>query len=379
MAHQFVDLFDKEKHGLNYWVGIMAVVGMLALSAFDAGQGTYLILVREVVFSTPAGEPMNLGSWLLMSLRWSLPGAIGFGTVLVASATLMKRDLHLPFAAGILWVVWWMVIRLSGIVDAPAFDPWTLATDFGWCFLSLGSLVVLYRVLHNKLIALSLGMAFGSMLGMAFRAFRYGNPIGLYAEQLAEQLCLGLILGVFIFAGIAKHFSTRGMHFGEFGPASGNEGATAGSPTEAALGKTRRPLVMLLLMLATFNIYLIGWLYKVYGEIRRRSPEATTVTPGMALGFLFIPVFNLFWALWLHYDLPRAIERMERADPPAGVAPQSWIITGSLVGGVAAGLASNLWLPALYLNVVLIWTGVLLAQSSLNSHWLAHRTAADAA
>jgi hypothetical protein len=375
MTGQFVDLFDKEKYGLNYWAGIMALVGMLVWSVFNAGQTAYNVLVQEMVYYGADQEPLTLGSMLVLSLRWSVSSALGYGIILVASATMVRRDLLLPIVAGLLWVVWGIAIRLVGIVDAPAFDPVALITSFVGILLSLGSIVVLYRVLANKLIGISVGMAFGSVLEMASATIQYGYPLSYYAELLCKQLCLGLIAGVFIFAGIAKHFSTRGMYFGEFGLDAGDGSETAVPATDSTLGKTRRPLVTLLLMIVTLNLYLYGWIYKTYKEVRQRAPDASRTSPGAALGILFIPLVNLFWAAWIYFDLPRAVRRMQRADPPSGHAPAAVLTTVLLVASLVAALAARAWLPAVYLFEFLFWTGVLLVQSSLNSHWLAHRVA----
>jgi hypothetical protein len=148
---------------------------------------------------------------------------------------------------------------------------------------------------------------------------------------------------------------------------------------DPALGKTRRPLVTILLMLVTLNLYTFGWVYKTFKEIRQRDSAATEIPEGRALGFLFLPIFNFFWVIRIFYEIPRAIERMERADPPAGQPPPAWLVTGCMVVAIVAGFASNFWFPALYLNGAFLWTSVLLAQSSLNSHWHAHRTVKDTA
>lgn len=374
MTGQFVDLFDREKHGLNYWAGIAVCLGLLVAFGFEAIEISYRTLVDGVTYLTPDREPMTLGAVLLRNLRGSASSAVGFGFVLVASGAFLKKDLLLPFGAGLLAVPWDVVTRVVGFVEGPAMDPGLLVNSFVWTFLVVGSFVLCYRFFSNKLIALSFGMAIGSLFWGIISAIRYDVPLSYFAESAAQQLCLSFIAGVFLFGGIARHFSSRGMRFGEYGLATAPESVMDDPTTDSALGKTRRPLVTLLLMVVTLNLYAFGWIYQIYSEIRRRQDEATSITPGKALGFLFIPVFNFFWALWLWLDLPHAIERMERADPPSGVSPDRWVITGSLFACSVMGLIGGFWwFPALYLNAVFLWTGVLLAQSSLNSHWEAHR------
>ena len=375
MTSQFVDLFDKEKYGLNFWAGIAVCAGILLGFGVNAGEIAYRGLVLGYGEYGPDGEPMTWVAVLVLQLRWAVVGAVGTGLVLVASGTLVRKDLLLPFLAAVLGILWQILVRAVGLVDAPIFDPAALLNVFIWYFLMVGSLVVCYRFLQNKLLALALGMAAGGFLMTVYTGVRFSYPIEFFGWLGFKALCTSFIAGVFLFGGIAKHFSTRGMHFGEYGLDAAAERAVASPTGGSNLGKTRCPVAMLLLLIVTLNLYTLGWIYKVYGEVLRRSPEATKVTPGKALGFLFIPLFNLFWAFWLYYDLPRAIERMERADPPSGIAPQSWLISGSLMGCIVVGIiGAYLWPWALYLNMVLLWTGVLLAQSSLNSHWHAHRT-----
>jgi len=374
MTGQFVDLFDRKRHGLNYWAGIAVCVGLFISFGFEALEMSYWALVRGVSFSTSGGEPTTFGAVLLRNFRFSASEAIGFGFVLVASGAFLKKDLLLPFATGLLAVFWGVVVRGVGFLEGPALDPSLLVNSFVWTFLVVGSVVLCYRFLSNKLMAIALGMAMGSLFWGIISAIRYDAPLSYFAESAAQQMCMSFIAGVFLFGGIARHFSSRGMRFGEHGLAPVPEGGGADPSTTSILGKTRRPLVTLLLMLVTLNLYTFGWIYQVYSEIHRRPGTATTVKPGRALGFLFIPVFNFFWALWLWLDLPRAIERMEMADPPGGILTHRWVITGSLFACSVMGLIGGfLWFPALYLNAVLLWTGVLLAQSSLNSHWEAHR------
>ena len=349
MTDQFVDLFDKEKYGLAYWAGIMVAVGMLLGFLFNAGDMVYRVLVDGVRFSVE-GEPMTLGRMLVRSLRFEAVTAIGFGVVLVASAHLAKRDLILPVAAGVLTLLWGIVMRVTGVLEGPAFSPALLISAFVWALVTYGSLIVMYRLLRNKMMALSLGMAMGALLSWVINTIRYSIPLVYAAESVAAALCTSFIAGLFLYAGIAKHFSSRGMYFGEFGLDSEGTSATAASAADPALGKTRRPLVTLLLMLVTLNLYTFGWIYKTFKEIRQRDSAATEIPAGRALGFLFIPIFNFFWVIRIFIEIPRAIERMGRADPPTGHSPPAGLIAGCMVAAIVAGITSRFWTPAFYLN-----------------------------
>ncbi len=80
-------------------------------------------------------------------------------------------------------------------------------------------------------------------------------------------------------------------------------------------GTRRNPYLIPVWLLLTLNIYWLYWLYRTYKEVRAHAPGATSVSPGRAVGFLFIPLFNLYWIFRIAVDFPRAIARMQRADP----------------------------------------------------------------
>jgi hypothetical protein len=149
--------------------------------------------------------------------------------------------------------------------------------------------------------------------------------------------------------------------------------ATA-APPPAPAGKQRNLGLMILWMLLTFNIYWLFWLYKVYKEVRAHSSKATTVTPGFAVGLLFIPIFGIFWFIRIVVDFPRAIRRMQQDDPMGEpLLPNAAVSTLLLVGFVLNCL-SFLYPALALLGWSLMLSGFLLAQSALNQHWQRHST-----
>src|SRR5680860_1893393 len=111
---------------------------------------------------TPDREPTSLGAVVLNNLRFSASGAVGFGVALVVSGAFLKTDYLFPFAAGAVSTLWGIVLRLVGILGGPAFDLGLLVYGFGWTFVAIGSMVLGYRILRNKVVGLSLGMAIGA-------------------------------------------------------------------------------------------------------------------------------------------------------------------------------------------------------------------------
>lgn len=76
-----------------------------------------------------------------------------------------------------------------------------------------------------------------------------------------------------------------------------------------AVEGTMHPALAMLLTLVTVNIFWVFWLYRTVKRVNRIAPQATGLTPGKAVGFLFIPLFGPFWLLYVIFSLPRAILR----------------------------------------------------------------------
>jgi hypothetical protein len=157
-------------------------------------------------------------------------------------------------------------------------------------------------------------------------------------------------------------------------------GSVAGAPAASqppAVAKpagTRRTLgLMPLWFILTVNIYWLFWLHKTYKEIRAHTPGATDVTPGKAVGFMFIPFFNIYWFFRIMTDMPRAIRRMQEDDPLGEPPLNNGLITGLLIAGILGNGIMGQFHPALMLlTEPLIIVGFILAQASLNAHWERH-------
>lgn len=85
-------------------------------------------------------------------------------------------------------------------------------------------------------------------------------------------------------------------------------------------------------MLFTLNIYYFFWIYRIVRELHDR--EATDLTPGKAVGFMFIPFFNFVWVfiLWskIAEAVPNLCEKHGLPRPSIGIV---WLAPiGSLLG-----------------------------------------------
>ena len=136
---------------------------------------------------------------------------------------------------------------------------------------------------------------------------------------------------------------------------------------------------MVIICIVTINIYWLIWLYKIYSEVRLRSATATKIGPGEAVGCLFIPLYNIYWIFRVLFDFPFAIRRMQLSDPPSGRFLNSGLVTVLMIVSLAFAfftkdvhsIAGGLF--TLLPGSILLWLGILISQTSLNSHWKAHK------
>ncbi len=137
---------------------------------------------------------------------------------------------------------------------------------------------------------------------------------------------------------------------------------------------TRRNLYLIpIWLLFTINLYWLYWLYQTYKEVRAHSPAATKVTPGRAVGFLFIPFLNVYWVFRVFVDFPRAIARLQRHDPRGEevlLAPAITVLTilGFLMNASAVGLGPG----SLLIGEALFCCAFVACQTTLNAHWSGH-------
>ena len=76
-------------------------------------------------------------------------------------------------------------------------------------------------------------------------------------------------------------------------------------------GKKRHIGILILLFIATLGIYFYFWLYKTVKNLKENFTDEIPYTPGRAVGFLFIPVFNFFWMIYLMFSISAVIKKIE--------------------------------------------------------------------
>ncbi len=89
-------------------------------------------------------------------------------------------------------------------------------------------------------------------------------------------------------------------------PAGGVEGHRPAAAEPRHLG------LSLLLFTVTLGLYFPFWLYRTVKDLRRSFGGDIPYTPARAVGFLFIPVLNVFWGLYILFSLPTRIREIEK-------------------------------------------------------------------
>ncbi len=80
-----------------------------------------------------------------------------------------------------------------------------------------------------------------------------------------------------------------------------------------AMKGTRRNIgISLLLFVVTFGIYFYFWLYRTVKDLRNNFESEIPYTPGKAVGFLFIPLFNIYWMFHILFSLPSSMKQIEK-------------------------------------------------------------------
>ena len=120
------------------------------------------------------------------------------------------------------------------------------------------------------------------------------------------------------------------------------------------IGKKRSVFAPLLLPIVTLGIYSLVWLYKLFTEADIYCEGKVDVTSGgAAVGFLFIPGFNIVWEIMLWFKTPGLLTKMQIAD---GV-PEDRLKHYGHYG----------WLNFFPVVGSIIW--IIVTQSAFNTYW----------
>jgi hypothetical protein len=141
-------------------------------------------------------------------------------------------------------------------------------------------------------------------------------------------------------------------------------------PQELVFRK-RNPLLVILLLIVTMNIYWVFWLYHTVKELKQLRPRTLTFSPGQAVGFLFIPLFNLFWFIYLCIRLPQAIGDLRGRFAPAETTGHfaTGFVTVLLIGSCVANTLGGVDWRFLLGGEIVVVTAFAYMQSHINAMW----------
>jgi ribosomal protein L40E len=149
--------------------------------------------------------------------------------------------------------------------------------------------------------------------------------------------------------------ASKCRHCGEWLHAPANTGF---SNTEI---KTVPPSNAVIFTIITLGIYQLFWLHRIFKELHSRG--ATQTTPGQAVGFLFIPFFNLGWIFVVWKRLGDAVVR-EYAN--AGLPLPTTAVVWLAPIAVLLGVAELFFLPIVVLRLILLPISIGNAQAWMN-------------
>lgn len=134
-----------------------------------------------------------------------------------------------------------------------------------------------------------------------------------------------------------------------------------GMSTISAQIKFVAPAHSVMLTVVTLGIYQPFWLYRVFKELNDRG--STETTPGKAVGFLFIPFYNLVWIFIVWKRFGDAIAREYHAARLS--VPSTSAIWLAPIGTWFA-LAGNFFPPFVLIQLILLPTAIGRGQGWMN-------------
>jgi hypothetical protein len=206
------------------------------------------------------------------------------------------------------------------------------------CFVLLGINLILFAVFRAVSLGglLLIGIMYFVNLGSTRRAKELYNELGL-SPGLIKAIRSGEVK-----AADASQWSTATQQAATHGGKSG--------PIKVVPG-----WCMPLFLLITLNIYVPFWLYRVFRELHSR--RATDLSPGKAVGYMFIPFFNFVWVFIAFNKLGDAIRS---AYTHAGLTPPGTGIVWLPPITLLLGIALNLAVPLLGVAVAIVLLSIAL-------------------
>ncbi len=146
--------------------------------------------------------------------------------------------------------------------------------------------------------------------------------------------------------------------------------------------KARSLLLTTLLLLVSLNIYWFFWLYHNIRELRQLGSQKLSFTPGQAVGYMFIPVINVGWAVKIILIFPQAIQELnnrllgDRSGSFYSAGFVSLLFFCTIIPNsvhAILSLSSSFLLTSFFLFELLFLTAIVYTQRYINKLWLGVR------
>jgi hypothetical protein len=414
---QFVDAFKTREYGFNFF----PVLGLIIASLLSEG-------VRVIFFALKSlAQPGRMTIYHPNPINVFYP--LFFGLCLVWLAQVINDDSLFPVFFGLAYVVIGLLNRLIGYgfygygnsfyenirLSAHLFNVRSLTGSFFYALVVALGLVILYiifkRLDYAILLAFPAGEVLSSLFYMAANVVT-GGKLYFEADWFFLSLIEGVLSGLFFYLGYVYYMRARGWRVrgAEFRP-TGEEttpqtkllskkfyaGFLSASilldliflflilsfynfrrmqfrPEGATLqGHWLEGFIIPILVLAVLNLLFSAVIYVLF--ILRmwtalQDGRAGT-SPAMAAGFLFIPVFNLYWLFKVFYGFAQdhnALVDRHRLNVPKRPAGLYLVLSILSVANVLTlplyGLTDN-WAPESVGFAVLILISILQAAVAL--------------
>ncbi len=198
MKKQFVDLFDQEKYGFNFF----AVIAL-----FLAGIiGMILSIVRYKIIYPDFPSIFGIkyiGTTVLTNLV--------FAFVFIWLCHIIKKDIFLPFATGLVQVILGTLYRITGLYGGQFLDFEAMLIDFFWISFLAGGLILFFRIMGFKPVAFLFGYITGGVFIQLFAHVIFSTPFSMFWKILLFEIVDALIAGSLFYFGMAFHFKEHGI------------------------------------------------------------------------------------------------------------------------------------------------------------------------
>jgi hypothetical protein len=195
---------------------------------------------------------------------------------------------------------------------------------------------------------------FDSLMESMQDFFHISESVGVYAYAL---ICLAIAS-----VPIARH------------PSSGQQSLLGDEDWSGKLmRKPQHPLVTALLVLVTLNIYWLFWLHRNVKQLREFGSQKLSFTPGQAVGYMFIPLFNIFWFIKVVVVFPQAIRELNNRlphDVSRSAYSAGFVSLLFICAILTNGLFARFSLTFLLVGDLLLLTAIVYTQRYIRSLWL---------